>query len=286
MQSRCPICGSAGVDLVFAFQCSLPRCVNYDGAGDQGKIGNGGGSEKKIEVCGVEIELVKIPPGTFLMGSPEGEPGRYSDEGPQHKVTISHEFWLAKTACTQDLWQAVMGYNPSENKGANLPVESVSWHACQEFCERLNKLFPHLDVRLPTEAEWEYACRAGTNSVFNDGSACTSIEDLEMTMNSLGWFVGNADRKTHPVGLKAPNAWGLHDMHGNVWEWCLDGLRDYTEDAQADPVGPSEHFGRRAFRGGCAWNDARDCRCAFRNVFDPGVRSRSLGFRFIMDGSI
>src|SRR5262249_34050752 len=128
----------------------------------------------EFELKGVVFRLRWITPGRFHMGSPPEESGRLDNEGPVHEVTISRGFWLAETLCTQDQWTAVVGKNPSKDKGAPHPVESVDWHACIDFCERLRKHIPSLHFRLPTEAEWEYACRAGTQTAFNDGSLCTS----------------------------------------------------------------------------------------------------------------
>ena len=220
--------------------------------------------ELKIE--DVAVRMVKIPAGTFLMGSPPDEPGRYVDE-TQRLTVISEDFWMSTTPCTQQLWAAVMGSNPSRNIGPKLPVERVSWYDCQEFCKKLNGLFPNLNFRLPTEAEWEYACRAGTNTAFNDGSACIDLASYKTTLNPLGWFEGNSGGSTHPVGLKKPNAWGLHDMHGGVWEWCQDEYIDVV----------------RVLRGGSWFNNASYCRSAIRNRNLPGNRYVFSGFRFAID---
>jgi formylglycine-generating enzyme required for sulfatase activity len=157
-------------------------------------------------------------------------------------------------------------------------VEQVSWEDCQEFCKRLRSRFPGLGARLPSEAEWEYACRAGTTSAYNDGSACTELKGKDPALDKLGWFNENSGGKTHPVRQKEANRWGLYDMHGNVWEWCEDWYGDYTAGDQVDPVGPAS--GRmRVRRGGSLDNWAWYCRSAYRSWRCPGDRSLSLGFR-------
>ena len=214
--------------------------------------------------------LVPVPSGWFLMGSPPNEPGRCEDEA-QRIVKIQYDFWMSETPCTQELWQAVMGYNPSENKGDKLlPVENVSWHDCQEFCARLNALFADFSFRLPTEAEWEYACRAGTSSPFNDGSNCVDLVSSESILNELGWFECNAELQPRPVGLKKPNAWGLYDMHGNVWEWCQEWC---------------QHWGDEAYilRGGSWGSPAMRCRSAIRSALYPSIRLGNCGFRFMVE---
>ena len=214
------------------------------------------------------------------MGSPDDEVGRRDDEGPQHWVELTYGYWLAAVPCTQTEWEAVTGKNPSRFKGANRPVEQVSWDDCQAFCQRLAERRPGLEVRLPTEAEWEYACRAGTESAYNDGSVCTDPEGKDPALARLGWFRENSDRQTHDVGRLEPNAWGLHDMHGNVWEWCQDWYGDYAAEEQRDPVGPDMgHF--RVFRGGSWSYWARLCRSACRYRNSPVNRWLNLGFRLV-----
>jgi formylglycine-generating enzyme required for sulfatase activity len=225
--------------------------------------------------AGVVIRLRRIPPGRFLMGSPDDEVGRDDDEGPRHWVTLTRGFWLADAPCTRAEWRAVMGTEPSAFKGDDLPVEKVSWEDCQEFCKRLRLRFQELEPRLPTEAEWEYACRAGTTSAFNDGPA----------LDKLGWFDGNSGEKTHPVRLKEANQWGLYDMHGNVCEWCEDcfGTYNINADDQVDPTGPTGRasVSVRVYRGGSWSNRPENCRSAFRGGMPPGGRSHDLGFRLV-----
>ena len=231
----------------------------------------------EIVVNGIPIEMRWIPPGKFPMGSPSGEDGRFDWEGPQHEVTLTRGFWLGSTPFTQAQWEAVMGKNLSQFKGGDRPVEMVNWENCQEYCEALNKLLPGLGARLPTEADWEFACRAGT-SAFNDGSPCTAPEGADPALDRLGWYDKNSGGETHPVGQKQANAWGLYDMHGNVWEWCEDWFGSYPPEAQIDPAGP-ENGVVRVVRGGSWNNPARSCRSARRAGFDPGYRFDNLGFR-------
>jgi formylglycine-generating enzyme required for sulfatase activity len=230
------------------------------------------------------LELVPIPAGEFLMGSPPDEKGRFDSE-TQHQVRLTVPFWIGRYPVTQAEYQAVMGTNPSEFKGERRPVENVDWHEAMAFCQQLTErarqagwLPDDFAFRLPTEAEWEYACRAGTTTAFNDGSDCTKPEGKDPALDRLGWFDKNSGRETHPVGEKQPNAWGLYDMHGNVWEWCWDGKRKYTTEPQLDPVGPLEGA-RRVVRGGSYWYNARRCRSAYRSAIEPGYRYGNQGFR-------
>ncbi|HQH73014.1 MAG TPA: formylglycine-generating enzyme family protein, partial [bacterium] len=169
------------------------------------------------------LEMVLIPAGTFVMGSPDSEQDRYSEEGPQHQVTLTKPFYLGKYEVTQAQWQAVMGSNPSHFQGDNLPVEMVSWNDCQTFIQQLNQLGQGT-FRLPTEAEWECACRAGTTWRFSHGNVLECGDECEScTAHDLFmWWCGNSGNHTHEVGSKLPNPWGLYDMHGNVWELCND----------------------------------------------------------------
>ncbi len=231
---------------------------------------------------GVRMEFAWIPAGEFLMGSPAGEEGRDDDESPQHRVTLSKGFWIGKTEVTQAQWEKVMGNNPANFKGANLPVEMVSWNDCQEFVKQLNlkletgrQLLPlasNLKASLPTEAQWEYACRAGTKTRFNTG-------DTDADLARAGWYGSNSDSKTHAVGEKEANTWGLYDMHGNVWEWCQDGKRSYTAEAQQDPEAAGSS---RVFRGGGWISGAQGCRSAARASIDLVYRNRDLGFRVVV----
>jgi formylglycine-generating enzyme required for sulfatase activity len=220
----------------------------------------------------IGMKLVWIPPGEFMMGSPSSEKGREDDEGPVHRVKISKGFWMGQTEVTQSQWQVVMGNNLSGFKGDKLPVERVSWNEAVEFCEKLSSKEGRT-YRLPTEAEWEYACRAGTQARFCFG-------DAESSLGSYAWYGDNSDDKTHPVGQKEPNAFGLYDMHGNVWEWCGDWYDDkyYSESPGVDPPGPKTGSSR-VLRGGSWDHDPWRCRSADRIRSAPGYQSFHYGFR-------
>ena len=211
------------------------------------------------------LRFVRIPAGTFMMGSPKNEDERFSWE-TQHKVTLTRPFEMMVTPVTQALWQAVMGNNPSRFKGPDLPVENVSWDDAQEFIQKLNQMLGTDSLRLPTEAEWEYACRAGT----------TGARYGEL--GEVAWYYDNSDQKTHPVGQKAPNAWGLYDMLGNVWEWCQDWHGSYPSGPVTDPTGPSAGSDR-VDRGGSWYAFAWYVRAANRDDNLPGLRVGFVGFR-------
>jgi len=212
---------------------------------------------------GATMKLVLIRPGKFMMGSPDSEQGHKADEGPQHQVTISKPFYMGMTEVTQAQYEAVMGTNPSNTKAPTNPVDSITWHEAVEFCRKLSEKTGKT-FRLPTEAEWEYACRTGTKTRFPFG-------DSESALGDYAWYGSNSGDKTHPVGRKKPNAWGLYDMHGNVWEWCADWYGDYPKGAATDPQGPAS--GRDRFLRGGSWNNvAGSCRAASRRKFGPGSR--------------
>ena len=231
---------------------------------------------------GVDLGMNWIEPGTFLMGSPEDELGRFDDE-TQHQVTLTKGYWLGKYEVTQAQYEAVTGENPSKFIGADRPVEKVSWNDAMEFCKKLTEIekaagrLPEgYEYTLPTEAQWEYACRAGTTTALNSGKNLSSQNKCP-EMDEVGWYKYNSDETTHPVGQKLPNAWGLYDMHGNVWEWCLDWYGAYPTSSVTDPKGPSTGSDR-VVRGG-SWNYyAYYCRSAYRNYGDPGYHG-SIGFR-------
>lgn len=219
-----------------------------------------------------------IPPQTFLMGSPEDEEGRISNE-TQHSVTLTQGYWLADTTVTQALWQAVMGKNPSHFQGEQLPVEQVSWEDAHAFIQALSQAFPALIIRLPTEAEWECACRAGTTTAFAfGGKAELNLGRVNYSGTWDEWDVGS---ETEPVKSYPPNAWGLYEMHGNVWEWCEDWYAsDYGAEPQADPRGAGS--GDRVLRGGSWYDDGQNLRSAFRSNYTPDYRSRIIGFRLAL----
>ena len=244
-------------------------------------------SPKDIALTQVDGSMTfnKISAGRFMMGSPDSEAGRYDDEGPQHQVTISKGFEMQTTEVTQSLWVSVMGANPSRFQKSencpgefkttnnipmcpNNPVEQVIWDEAQAFISKLNAKADGHTYRLPTEAEWEYAARAGTTGAY--------AGDLD----AMAWYDINSGYMSHPVAKKQANAWGLFDMHGNVWEWTADWYAAYSASQVTDPVGPSSGS-VRVLRGG-GWHDtAQDCRSANRSNGAPDGRDSDLGFRLL-----
>jgi len=246
----------------------------------------------------LEAEFVFIPPGEFLMGIPETEAERDDDE-TLHKVRLTKGFYMQTTEVTQGQWRTIMGNNPSSFKacGDDCPVENVSWNHVQEFIKRLNRFIKGRKYRLPTEAEWEYAARAGTTTAFANGDITETGCEYDPNLDAMGWYCGNsgvtykgcidATRRegsscagTHPVAQKQPNAWGLYDMHGNVWEWCQDWYwyDSYPSEPVTDPKGP-DAGSARVYRGGSWTYDARYCRSADRDYAHPAKRYYDLGFR-------
>lgn len=220
-----------------------------------------------------------IRAGSFLMGSPEGESERFSDEAPQHEVTLSRGFWLAETACPQELWEAVSGKNPSRFKGDLRPVEHVSYDEVTQFLDRLAELVPGLSPALPREAQWEFACRAGTTTPFSFGETITT-EQANFNGAKNAFPKVAIHNETVDVKALPPNPWGLFQMHGNVWEWCSDWKVKYSSESQTDPPGP-EQGSLRVVRGG-AWDSlARSVRSACRNWVHPGNHYDFLGFRLL-----
>jgi formylglycine-generating enzyme required for sulfatase activity len=238
------------------------------------------------------------------MGSPEDEAGRWEDEGPQHEVTLESGFWLFDTPCTQALWEAVMGGNPSRFVSPTRPVEQVSFKDAQRFLERVNERVPKLDLVLPSEAQWEYACRAGMETATYAGAMSIVGEHNAPVLDAIAWYGGNsgvgfelengedssdwpekqydhAKAGTRPVGLKAANPWGLHDMLGNIYEWCADTWHDSYEGAPTDGSARIDTGGaaNRVIRGGSWHADARDLRAAYRYHDDPSLRGDGIGFR-------
>jgi formylglycine-generating enzyme required for sulfatase activity len=249
-----------------------------------------------IRVQGAVQRLRWILPGRFLMGSPPGEEGRFPDEGAQRLVRISEGFWLFDTPCTQALWQVLMGENPSRFQSPTRPVEQVSWDDCKVFLARLNARLIGLELSLPSEAQWEYACRAGSNQATYAGNLEILGKHNAPILDVIAWYGGNCgvdfelregstisgweqkqyERKvggTHPVALKTPNAWGLYDMLGNVWEWCADPWGTITNER------PSESKGARVVRGASWRSIARYLRAGYRGGGEPRDRVGRLGFR-------
>lgn len=221
---------------------------------------------------GVHMEFVLIPAGSFYMGSPLSETGRYGNESPVRRVQITRPFYMGKYEVTQDQYMAVMGKNPSKFSGRNLPVELVSWDEAVAFCKKVGG-------RLPTEAEWEYACRTGTDTRFYFGNSDSDLKDH-------AWYSDNSGERTHAIGQKKPNVWGLYDMHGNVWEWCQDWFADdYQNASSVDPKGPSSG-NKRVLRGGSWLEPAWHCRSAGRGRNAPGHRYFDYGFRVVLENEM
>ncbi|MDR3228391.1 MAG: formylglycine-generating enzyme family protein [Puniceicoccales bacterium] len=239
-------------------------CCNHPAAGSQWtlRLSNN-----------VSLEMLPVAAGSFTMGSPSSEPSE-----AQHRVRITRSYWLGKYEVTQAQWQAVMGSAPSYFEGAQHPVESVTWNDAMEFCAKLTnqeraagRLPTGYRYTLPTEAQWEYACRAGTTGSYG-GSG---------NLNEMGWHAANSGDKTHDVGGKSPNAWGFYDMHGNVWEWCSDWYDSYCypSGSVSDPTGPNSGSDR-VLRGGSWHYDSGCCRSAYRLYFSPSLRNiGGMGFR-------
>ena len=226
-----------------------------------------------FSIGNVRFEMVRVEGGTFTMGA-TAEQGSDADddEKPTHQVTLS-SYSIGKTEVTQALWQAVMGSNPSNFKGSNLPVEEVSWEDCQTFIRKLNALTGK-NFRLPTEAEWEFAARGGNNSRGYKYSGSN-------TLSNVAWYDDNSSDKTHPVATKAPNELGIYDMSGNVWEWCSDWYDDYSSFSQYNPTGPNSGSDR-VLRGGSWYNFTRSCRVSNRSNDTPAFRNSGLGLRLAL----
>ncbi len=244
-------------------------------------------SGKKSITNSFGMKFAYIRSGSFMIGSglsPSvietkygGDAKWYNDEWPQHEVSLTKSFYIQTTEVTQRQWMAVMGNNPSgfKNCGENCPVDKVSWYDVQEFIRRLNQQEGTDKYRLPTEAEWEYACRAGSTTAFCFGNDKNVLDEY-------AWYNSNSRDWTHQVDQKKPNAWGLYDMHGNVWEWCQDWYSDYSSEAVTDPTGPSSGS-HRVSKGGSWRSAARFCRSAHRYGVDPGYRRPTRGFRLVKD---
>ena len=255
-----------------------------------------------FSVRGIEYRMFWMPAGTFEMGSPDDEPGRDGDEGPRHQVTLTSGFWMGETPCTQALWTAVMGpdANPSEFVDPERPVHNVSWEDAQSFLQTLERQ-SGVSMRLPTEAQWEYACRAGTPEATYAGPIEIRGENNAPVLDAIAWYGGNSGvdfdledgwdssdwgekqyphtkAGTRPVKTRRRNPWGLCDMLGNVWEWCHDGRRTYYHSHAYDPIGPVEGADR-VLRGGCWDCPAQGVRAAYRGGGLPSDRDSFFGFR-------
>jgi formylglycine-generating enzyme required for sulfatase activity len=263
--------------VAFVAMFVIGACCNFSFAQTPSRAGE----RMVLTIQGVEYPFRWCPAGTFMMGSPENEVERESNE-TQHQVTLTHGFWLLETPVTQAMWEGVMGGVSSAFRGKNFPVECVSWEECQAYIEKLNSLKPAPSgyrFSMPTEAQWEYACRAGTTTPFHFGSQLNGDK-----ANCAGNFPygtelkGKSLSRTSEVGAYPANAWGLHDMHGNVWEWCLDWKGDYPNGNVTDPVGASTGS-ERMLRGGSWCSSAGVCRSAYRFACVPSDSHWVVGFR-------
>ncbi len=216
------------------------------------------------------LEMVRIPSGEFDMGSSEND----DDEKPVHHVQITKEFYMGATEVTQAQWLAVMGKQPTHFTGQDFPVEHVSWENAKKFCEELSKK-DGKPYRFPTEAEWEYACRAGTKTRFSFG-------DQDADLKERGWHKDNSGKRSQKAGSLKPNAWGLYDMHGNMWEWCGDLYSEYRKESATDPTGPDKGV-NRVMRGGSWYEGSQHCSSANRFWDTPTSRYDAYGFRVARD---
>ena len=222
---------------------------------------------------GLTIEMVKVEGGTFMMGATPEMQNPYEQEKPVHQVTLTNDYYMGKYEVTQALWQAVMESNPSNFKGANLPVEQVSWDDCQVFLTKLNSMTGR-KFRLPTEAEWEYAARGGKKSLGYQYCGSNNISDV-------AWYKDNSGGITHSVGMKQANELGIFDMNGNVWEWCQDWFDSYSSSSQTNPTGAiSGAF--RVFRGSSWGGNVRMCHLSCRDRYVTYCRNYRLGFRLAL----
>ena len=222
---------------------------------------------------GISIDMIRVEAGTFTMGATTEMKDPWDDEKPTHQVTLTNDYYIGKYEVTQALWKAVMGKNPSNFKGDNLPVEEVSWNDCQKFISKLNSITGKT-FRLPTEAEWEYAARGGKKSRGYQYSGSNNLSDV-------AWYTDNSGSKTHTVGSKQANELGIYDMSGNVYEWCQDWKGSYSSSSQVNPTGDNSGSSR-VLRGGSWINAAWNCRSSYRLNITPGSRGINLGLRLVL----
>ncbi|MCL2523949.1 MAG: formylglycine-generating enzyme family protein [Betaproteobacteria bacterium] len=234
---------------------------------------NAQGAAAKTTTNSIGMEFVLIPSGSFLMGCNPSNEKCNDNEMPQHRVSISQPFYLGKYEVTQAQWVAVMGNNPSRMKGRDNPVETLSWKDAQVFIQKLNQKEGHNRYRLPTEAEWEYAARAGTSSAYSFGDDANAL-------SGYAWYWGNSGKTTHPVGQKQPNPWGLYDVHGNIREWVQDCWSDNYQGAPTDGSAVDGNDCKwRVLRGGSLFSDPSFARSAYRDAGFPSLRNNGYGLR-------
>ncbi|MBR2694094.1 MAG: formylglycine-generating enzyme family protein [Thermoguttaceae bacterium] len=249
-------------------------------AADAAKPGAEPGEKTTLQIAGVDYTFVWCPAGEFTMGSPASEEGRYDAEVP-HKVTLTRGFWLLESEVTQKMWESAMGTNVRQEcekaggrwvtaAGPDFPMYYVDWDGAKAFCAKLSEL-SGLGITLPTEAQWEYACRAGSDAPFG-GSG---------DPGEMAWYAENSEFKAHEVKTKSPNAWGLYDMHGNVYEWCLDQYGELGSAAATDPLAADKSV-THVYRGGCWDSLARHCRSAFRMKYPLTRRLDYAGLRILL----
>ena len=269
------VCGGGGDDRDQASNRTSRASAGPAQSGVGGVCVSTNGALKTVDFGnGVRMEFIRVPAGEFDMGSPLQEEGRDEDE-VLHRVRITRAFWLGRCEVTQAQWKLLMGRNPSKfQKSTNSPVESVSWGECQDFIHRLNDK-TGCSFRLPTEAEWEYACRAGTRTAFSFGDR---PGPASARRPKGGGRKAGVHEPTEAVGGSDPNPWGFHDMHGNVWEWCGDWYGPYPASGADDPAGP-DSGSERVIRGGVYFQLDGGCRSAERYRYDPTYRWEYLGLR-------
>lgn len=279
--------------LVLTISLGLVTIIGTGGSSDS-STSNGNdndiidnANDKDNDIVGGDIinslgmTFVYIEPGTFMMGSPEDELGRDNDE-MQHEVTLTEGYYMQTTPVTQGQWETVMGNNPSiyPDCGDDCPIGNVSWNMAQDFIGQLNALEDTDRYVLPTEAQWEYAARAGSNTAFANGQITNILDDP--VLEGMGWYMYNSEGSVQFVAQKDPNAWGLYDMHGNVWEWVADWYGSYPSSAVIDPIAPTpESAIFRVVRGGSYTSLARHCRSANREKFPHDYSGHGVGFRLV-----
>ncbi|MDH4240990.1 MAG: formylglycine-generating enzyme family protein [Phycisphaerae bacterium] len=275
------ISGTLFLCILVCIVCGLAGCKSEEPAGKSEEQENQLNT-KEVEVAsGVLIRFVEIPMGRFMMGSPSTESGRHADE-TRHEVILSKPFYMGVTEVTQALYEAVMGSNPSDIKGPNRPVDKVSWDDAVAFCDKLTQTQGG-KFRLPTEAEWEYACRAGTTTPFNTGKTISTDQANYDGGVTYGSGTKGVERREYiDVASFSQNRFGLYDMHGNVWEWCSDWLGDYPQGPVTDPHGP-DSGSDRVRRGGSWFSFPGFCRSAEREGNPPDFRGNYFGFRVVLD---